>query len=190
MSALAKFSHAAAGARPDRYAAVSADGKLCCWDTSVSDSSLDVQFPRPSHLGVCWTCLSWKHSSSEVSEVLAMGADSGIVVVWDITLGHIIHELHGHTQSVNDCAFSVIDGGATLLTCGNDRKVCSWDSSNGSLLNSWSSGNVPVYQLGLYQTAPAHVLLGSTSIKVVLVDGWKSQCKLSGHSNKVPPPRW
>ena len=138
---LAAFGHTPGDGTPERYATVSDDGWLHCW--GVAGSSLDAQYPRPTHLAVKWTCMRWRQGSP--ATVLALGADSGVVVVWDLALGQIVHELNGHTQRVNDVAFGGADSGKTLLSCGDDRKVCCWDAASGELLHSWSSGQTAVH---------------------------------------------
>ena len=73
---------------------------------------------------------------------LALGTDSGLVVIWDLAVGRVSHELRGHTQRVLDVAFEA--GGSTLLSCSRDRQVCCWRVASGELLHTFDAGQAAV----------------------------------------------
>eukprot|EP00966_Prymnesium_polylepis_P123915 2865587-Prymnesium_polylepis.1 len=81
--------------------------------------------------------------------MLALGSDSGVVVVWDIARGEIVHELRGHTQAVHDVAFSDSPSGPQLLTTSEDRLVCRWDLRSGEQVVSHKTGKAAVHRLAL-----------------------------------------
>ena len=74
-------------AGPPRFATVAEDGLLTLYD--VSSGQLLQQHARPTHLAVKWTCIAWwlKPAGEELG-LLALGTDSGLVVVWDLKLPH------------------------------------------------------------------------------------------------------
>lgn len=155
--------------RPRRFAIVSADGRLSVFDTSTS--TLSNSFARPTHLPVRWTCVGWQ-KSSEAEGMVAMGSDAGVVVVWDISRGEIVHELRGHTQAVHDVAFCNSSSGPQLLTAGDDQLVCCWDLKTGSQLPRHKTGKAAVHRLAV-SSSSTHVMLGSGMLKLVTFDTWK-----------------
>jgi WD40 repeat protein len=60
--------------------------------------------------------------------VAAVG-DEGVVQVWDVRSGALVHELRGHRGRVRDCDFSA--DGSLLATVGHDRTLCVWSVSAG-----------------------------------------------------------
>lgn len=161
------------------FASVSTDGMLSLWD--VASSSLTQQHPRPTHLAVRWTCIA-AHAQDERTGLLALGSDSGVVVVWDLALGRIVHELSGHTQSVHAVAFE--GSGRTLLSCGSDRQILTWSLDRGEILHSFATGTAAVNRM-VPTSAAEHLLLGSTGIRLVRRDTWKRLGKVPGHAGKV-----
>jgi WD40 repeat protein len=170
------FGDALVGGAPSRLATVAEDGLLTIYDAVSGE--LQQQHARPTHLAVQWTCIAfWPQSES-----LALGTDSGLVVVWNLAVGRIAHELRGHTQRVLDVAYEA--GGETLLTCGRDRQVCCWRVASGELLHTFAAGQAPVHRLA--PTASAEfVLLGSTALRLMRRDTWKRAGKAPGHASRV-----
>ena len=159
---LSSFDHAE---RPRRFATVSVDGRLGVWDTATS--TVSHSFPRPTHLAVRWTCIAWQAATEPSSDgLLALGSDSGVVVVWDIARGEIVHELRGHTQAVNDVKFLSSDAGAQLLSCGDDRVVFCWSMRTGEQVEAHKTGKSAVHCIAVTASS-SHALLGSSMIKMV-----------------------
>ena len=156
--------------RPRRFATVSTDGRLSIWDTAAS--KLSNAFARPTHLTVRWTCCAWRAGGEGAPGMLALGADTGVVVVWDIARGEIVHELRGHTQAVHDVLFRDSASGLQLLTTGEDRLVVCWNMSNGDQVGSHKTGKAAVHRLALTSSS-SHVMLGSSMLKLVTADEWK-----------------
>ena len=60
---------------------------------------------------------------------LASGSDDHTVRIWNPATGACLQTLEGHTQAVNDLAFS--PDGKTLLSAGNDGFVQFWNLTSG-----------------------------------------------------------
>ena len=127
---------------PPRFTTVADDGLLTVFDTASGE--VLSQHTRPPRLAVRWTCVAWWPAAAAAG-VLALGTDSGAVIVWDLALGRVAHELRGHTQRVLDVAFEA--GGKTMLSTGRDRQVCVWRVSSGELLHTFATGQAAVHRL-------------------------------------------
>ena len=125
--------------RPELLVTVSGDGRLNLWDTVTS--SLRQQLARPTHLAFRWTCVAWQSprpgkSGTSPPGLLALGSDTGLVVVWDVQRGEIIHEIEAHTHRVNRVAF---DSAGVLLSTGEDKQVCTWSCESGEQLSTFKA---------------------------------------------------
>ena len=120
------FEPTAPGERPSLFATVSEDGRLKLWDTAAG--ALHVQLTRPAHLSSVWTCIAWHRAA-------AVGAERD-------QLRAAVHELAAHTRRVHHVAFA--PAGDVLVTCGDDRQVCSWATGSGELLHTLSAGKAAV----------------------------------------------
>ena len=117
--------------RPELLVTVSSDGRVNLWDTVTS--TLRLLLVQPRHLASRWTCVAWQaprstgsgKSKTAAPGLLALGSDSGLVVVWDVQRGEVVHELEAHSGAVHDVVF---DSGGALLSCGDDRLIKSWSA--------------------------------------------------------------
>lgn len=104
--------------RPELLVTVSSDGRVNLWDTVTS--TLRLPLVRPRHLASRWTCVAWQaprptgsgKSKTAAPGLLALGSDTGLVVVWDVQRGEVVHELEAHSGAVHDVVF---DSGSALL---------------------------------------------------------------------------
>ena len=171
-------------AGPARFTTVAEDGLLSLYDTA--SGALVTQHARPTHLAVRYTCMAYWLESSDAGSApggrLALGTDSGVVVVWDLALGRIVHELRGHTQHVLDVAFEA--DGDTLLSSARDRQVCCWRVASGELLHTFAAGQAPAQRLAPTASGE-HILLGSTALRLLKRKTWKSAGKVPGHASRV-----
>ncbi len=167
--------------RPELLATVSSDGRVNLWDTVTS--TLRLQLARPTHLASRWTSVAWQvprpvgggKSKAAPPGLLALGSDTGLVVVWDVQRGEVVHELEAHTQRVNHVLF----GSGVLLSCGDDRLVKSWSCESGELIETFKAGKAAVHRLAL-SADDAHVLLAGTTIRLMRREGWKRLQRLPG----------
>ena len=84
------FEPTAPGERPSLFATVSEDGRLKLWDTAAG--ALHVQLTRPAPLSSVWTCIAWHRAAGGGgAQLIALGADGGGVVVWDVQRGAAVH---------------------------------------------------------------------------------------------------
>ena len=160
---------------PCRLATVSEDGVLAVWDTT--NGTVVQQHARPTHLAVRWTCIAW-HTAG----LIALGTDSGLVVVWDLALGRVVHELHGHTQHVNDVTFDV--DGHSLLSCAQDRTIMCWGIPGGELRHTQPAGQAAVQRL-LCTSTSEYVIVASNAIRLLRRDTWKRAGKVPGHAGRI-----
>ena len=170
-------------AKPAHFATVSEDGLLSVWNTD--GGALSQQHPRPTHLAVRWTCVAWWQPEGAAG-MLALGSDAGLVVIWDLSLGQIAHELRGHTQHVTDVAFE--KEGHILLSTGRDKQVCCWNATSGELVHTFAAGQAAVERV-VPTASGNHVLLGSTTIRLVRRDGWKRRGRCRARQPRLVPLR-
>ncbi|MFD3504963.1 NB-ARC domain-containing protein [Streptomyces sp. NPDC058678] len=78
---------------------------------------------------------------------LATGGDDGMVRVWDLAAGEILHTMAGHTRRVNAAVFSY--DGARLVTAGDDWRVRIWDPATGRSLHTLTGHTSEVRALAL-----------------------------------------
>ena len=182
---LSAFSHPSG--RPELLVTVSSDGRINLWDTATS--TLRLLLVRPRHLASRWTSVAWQaprptggsKSKAAAPGLLALGSDAGLIVVWDVQLGEVVHELEAHSQAVNDVLF---DSDGTLLSCGEDRLVKSWSCESGKQLDTFKAGKAAVHRLAL-SADNTHVLLAGTTIRLMRREGWKRLQRLPGHAEPV-----
>ena len=67
---------------------------------------------------------------------LASADASGLVRLWELPAGHLLHELNGHRQRVTGLAFS--PDGAKLASGDADGHLCLWHVSGGTLVRASS----------------------------------------------------
>ena len=85
-----------------------------------------------------------RHSGSSVSAVsyspdgqtLAAGSFDGMVEIWNMPSGRLLHTLSGHTGSVEALGYS--PDGRTVASGGDDKTVKIWDVVSGELLHNLS----------------------------------------------------
>lgn len=173
--------------RPELLVTVSSDGRVNLWDTVTS--TLRLLLVQPRHLASRWTCVAWQaprptgsgKSKTAAPGLLALGSDSGLVVVWDVQRGEVVHELEAHSQAVHDVVF---DSGGALLSCGEDRLIKSWSCESGEQLDVLKAGKAAVHRLALSADG-THVLLAGTTIRLMKREGWKRLQRLPGHAEPV-----
>ena len=173
--------------RPELLVTVSNDGRVNLWDTVTS--TLRLPLVRPRHLASRWTCVAWQaprptgsgKSKTAAPGLLALGSDTGLVVVWDVQRGEVVHELEAHSGAVHDVVF---DSGCALLSCGEDRLIKSWSCESGEQLDVLKAGKAAVHRLALSADG-THVLLGGATIRLMKRDGWKRLLRLPGHAEPV-----
>lgn len=166
MTALVRFDAAC-----EYFAAVSADGRLRVWDTATSELRQECAPGDFAADGARATCIAWsrpargaadgdaagkvgkppKHKRGAGLGRIALGADTGAVVVWDLATASLAVTLDsaraGHSQRVNDVLFD--SHGATLFSAAEDKVVVQWHVANGEALRSWRPDKDGVRRLAL-----------------------------------------
>ena len=183
----------------EQLALLSADGRLKLWETATG--KLSQSFTEPDHLVQRYTSLAWapavgrqgnqKKRAKKVSRpgLIALGTELGTAVLWDIVRSEIVQRLGadggtgGHAGRVNDVVFS--PDGATLYTCGDDKRVQTWDVSSGATTGkALKAGKSAAHRLAV---SPDGNVLAVAGLQIKLFDtaSRKSSRKLSGHALPV-----
>src|SRR5947209_18795194 len=72
--------------------------------------------------------------------MLASAGQDGTVILWELTTKKKIIELKQHTDEVTSIAFCPANEVPVLVTGGNDRTVCVWDSDTNQLTKKINAG--------------------------------------------------
>eukprot|EP00124_Ichthyophonus_hoferi_P001977 Ihof_evm9s120 gene=Ihof_evmTU9s120 len=172
----------------DLYATISGDGRLKVWETATGN--LRQQYTSPTHLADTFTCLAWgsaqgkkgKVAKRSPSTMVAFGTKTGKVVVYSLTGGTEVAVLTGHTDRVNDVAFS--PNGKTLYSCSTDKQIMQWDIASGLLTSQWKGDTHSVQSLRLNGDG-AFLLSAGRTIKLWDLETKKIVRKYTGHENVV-----
>ena len=185
----------------DQLAVLSADGRLKLWDAATG--KLAQSFTEPDHLVQHYTSLAWappaaaaggsgkkRAKKAKVSRpaLIALGTELGTVVLWDLVRSEVAQRLGaddspGHAGRVNDVLFS--PDGATLYSCGDDKKVLTWDVSTGAAVGkALKAGKSAAHRMAV---SPDGNVLAVAGLQIKLFDtaSRKSSRKLSGHALPV-----
>ncbi|KUF76408.1 WD repeat-containing protein 43 [Phytophthora nicotianae] len=130
------------------FAAVSEDSRLKVWD--VANGALQQELKERDHLSYRYTSLAWtqpktkskKRSGDSDLGLLALGTNSGVIVVWDLATGEVKHTLqadaaHG-SGAVQALAFN--PQGSLLYSSSSDKHVLEWNVSSGKKSRKLVSG--------------------------------------------------
>ncbi len=123
---------------------------------ATSSGLLLLQCVEPQHLSTAYVCMAWSPKvcfnrslffffffffkpsdhiffpslQGSSRELIALGTESGVVVVWDVAKGSILSELGakgtGHAARVRCVAFAAP---TRVLSVGDDRQCCVWECS-------------------------------------------------------------
>eukprot|EP01116_Phalansterium_solitarium_P021244 TRINITY_DN6521_c0_g1_i1.p1 TRINITY_DN6521_c0_g1~~TRINITY_DN6521_c0_g1_i1.p1 ORF type:complete len:662 (+),score=197.41 TRINITY_DN6521_c0_g1_i1:114-2099(+) len=207
MAGIPKGFVAAFNSLSDTLATVTSDNHLKIWDAATG--KLRQDFIEPTHLAVRYTRLAWgskvvqsKHKRKKKSEdadselaptadrkecLVALGTDKGTIVVWDVLQGDVAFrtdntQAEGHTMRVNDVAFN--STGTALYSCGEDRLVCEWSATDGSLTTRFKRDKQAVQRI---KVSPDDTVLASAGTGIKLWDLSSKKClkKFTGHVSPV-----
>ena len=186
----------------ETLALLSADGRLKLWDTATG--TLAQSFTEPDHLVQRYTSLAWapvavggrqrnnqKKRAKKVARpgLIALGTELGTAVLWDIVRSEVVQRLGadaataGHAGRVNDVVFS--PDGATLYSCGDDKRVQAWDVGTGATIGkALKAGKSAAHRMAV---SPDGNVLAVAGLQIKLFDtvSRKSSRKLSGHALPV-----
>jgi U3 small nucleolar RNA-associated protein 5 len=185
----------------DQLALLSADGRLKLWDAATG--KLSQSFTEPDHLVQRYTSVAWapapgrqrnekKRAKKAVAAsrpgLIALGTELGTTVLWDVVRAEVVQRLGagdatGHAGRVNDVAFS--PDGATLYSCGDDKRVQSWNVGTGAAIGKpLKAGKSAAHRMAI--SADGNVLaVAGLQIKLFDTASRKSSRKLSGHALPV-----
>ena len=121
--------------------------------------------------------------------LIALGTDTGEIVVWDLQQGVVTIRLNrevcdeAHKKSVNSIVFN--SSGDKLFSCSNEKYVLEWNLSQSQLARKFKSGSDGATQITL-SSDDAVLATASSSVKLWdLASGKKSKRLISGHTSAV-----
>jgi WD40 repeat protein len=137
------------------------------------------------------TLRSWTAGSSvrglgidRQEKVLVSGSDDGVVSLWEVATGRLLHQLHGHSGAVQSVAMS--PNGDRAVSAGVDRTVRVWDVATGEPLHILVGHERPVNCVAI--TPDGRSIVSGSDDKTIkiwnLADGWLVN-NLFGHGSPV-----
>ena len=100
----------------------------------------------PAEWGTCFRTVQLDNISGALSyrnNSIAVGLDSGNVIILDAITGSQTATLHGHTKDVLCLSFSL--DGKLLVSGGNDTTVRLWDVQTGGVIRTFDNHGDPVH---------------------------------------------
>jgi WD40 repeat protein len=137
------------------------------------------------------TLRSWTAGSSvrglaidRAEKVLVSGSDDGVVSLWEVATGRLLHQLHGHSGAVQSVAMS--PNGDRAVSAGVDRTIRVWDVATGEQLHILVGHERPVNCVAI--TPDGRSIVSGSDDKTIkvwnLADGWLVN-NLFGHGSPV-----
>jgi WD40 repeat protein len=137
------------------------------------------------------TLRSWTAGSSvrglgidRSEKVLVSGSDDGVVSLWEVATGRLLHQLHGHSGAVQSVAMSPT--GDRAVSAGVDRTIRVWDVATGEQLHILVGHERPVNCVAI--TPDGRSIVSGSDDKTIkiwnLADGWLVN-NLFGHGSPV-----
>jgi U3 small nucleolar RNA-associated protein 5 len=185
-----------------RLAVLGGDNRIKLWDTQTATLTTTLQLPNNIPTAV-FTCMTWvsladsggskrsqpgeDHNASKSKvELLVVGTERGLIVVWDVLAGKVAKVLGStgasHTASVNDICCN--SAATTLFSCSEDRNILVWDLKSGEMLTGVKGGQHAVKKLALSRDGSI-LAAGSSGIKLWDTGQMKVRGKLTGHPSTV-----
>ncbi len=153
-------------------------GRVLVWDLA---SGLRRQPERsfvPSDLDAVQGV--WSVAFDPEGARLAVGFGNGLIRIWDVNTGVVLHDLYGHSQSlISSLAFS--RDGRQLVAGGDDRHVHIWDLTTLKEAQSHLEGHSQAVG-ALAFSRDGHLLASSGSDKIIQI--WD----VRGGYSKLGPP--
>lgn len=118
--------------------ALSADRRtlFLAWRTAFPETYGLFRYDTTSHAHVPWggthDHAAWALAAHPTADLLAVGEDTGAIVIWDVARETIVRELSAHRSTVRALAYA--GDGATLYSCTREDGVRAWDASSGTVL--------------------------------------------------------
>jgi eukaryotic-like serine/threonine-protein kinase len=123
-------------------------------------------------------------SPDPANPVVFCGLSDGRVQMRSKANGQLLLTLHRHSQSVNWMEF--LDGGKTLLTCGEDGFVRSWDARTGKMLHEFKAHDDWIAVGRLTPDGRFFVTCGGDkSIRLWALPSFKPAGSLNAHTDTV-----
>jgi WD40 repeat protein/DNA-binding SARP family transcriptional activator len=147
------------------------DGTAKIWDANTGQELLSL-----ARSGIS----TGAEFSPDSAQVIIADHDAFAARVWDITSGDQLLHLEGHTEGVNDAAFS--PDGNRLVTASNDATVKVWDAADGDLIFTLFHGSA-VFDVDYSADGSQVATAGQNgSIKIWDSDTGQEILQLPGHT--------
>ena len=131
-----------------------------CYSTKLSQE-VEVVKGLPERWGECIHTITFDHEPQVLTcwkDLIAVGLDSGGIVIVDATTGLRTSSLSGHACSVRTFAFS--SDGTLLVSGSDDRTIALWDIQTGGLETVYSGHTGRVCSVSI---SPDHLTIASGS---------------------------
>eukprot|EP01114_Cavostelium_apophysatum_P011493 TRINITY_DN2577_c0_g1_i1.p1 TRINITY_DN2577_c0_g1~~TRINITY_DN2577_c0_g1_i1.p1 ORF type:complete len:567 (-),score=181.19 TRINITY_DN2577_c0_g1_i1:13-1713(-) len=168
----------------DQFAIVSNDNHIKIFNTTIGKNTADISAPLTQN----YTCIAWSKPSKKknASFLVALGTDSGTIIIWNLATEEIVHTLgekgKGHSARVNDVVFS--SNSQFLYSCSEDKLILQWNVKTGENTLELSTEKYPIKKLSL--NADSTLLAGAnTSIKLWDLSSKKLVKKVGTHPSPV-----
>jgi GTPase SAR1 family protein len=101
--------------------------------------------------------------------ILASGSSDGIVKVWEIASGELLHTLEGHQGDVYSLSFN--SSGTTLASGSEDSTVRLWDVKHGTLVHEFVEPEISISAAVFHPSEQMLAIAGEGDSTVRFIDG-------------------
>ena len=114
-------------------------------------------------------------------DTVAVGLESGGIILLDAITGTQTATLSGHTDSVRSITFS--SDGASLVSGGDDRTIKIWDIQTGGVVKTFSGHTDFVHSVSISSNRGT-IASGSRDRTIRLWDAWTGECYCVTHQDE------
>eukprot|EP01135_Chromosphaera_perkinsii_P003578 Nk52_evm36s248 gene=Nk52_evmTU36s248 len=183
------------------YAVLCADGRVKVWD--CASGRVKVEYVPEDHLTNKFTCMAWprvlqtggggkrkkgkkaNNGSSQHSSngCIALGTESGKVIVYNVVRGCVEAELSGaHTKKVTSLAWS--NDNTSLFSSAEDKYIVHWAIEKQEELKKWKADAQPTTSLCVNKGSTM-LITGGRTLKCWDLESYKQLYKYTGHSKTI-----